>query len=123
MKNFLYRFFAWCLLIGTAILSIIAGIMLGENVSMTKFLIWSREPGPMANWALFFIAISIGFCVYLLRGLEAGNWKVSIKGIFSIIGPAIILLLFGITGLFIMAAISAIVTIYRLRRKFFHKEI
>jgi hypothetical protein len=123
MKKFLFRFFAWSLLIGTAILSIIAGIKMGDNVAMTKFLIWSHGPGPMANWALYFISLSIGFCVYLLRGFEANNWKVSIKGILSIIGAAIIVLLFGITGLFIMAAVSVVVTTFLLRKKSDLKDI
>lgn len=117
MKKLLFRFFAWVILIGSAVLSIIAGINVGENAAMTKFIILSHEPGPMANWAFFFIAISIGLCVYLLKGFETGNWNVSIKGVFSIFGTAIIVLLFGITGLFVMAVLSMVVITYQLRKK------
>nr|CAP47578.1 putative integron gene cassette protein [uncultured bacterium]CAP47604.1 putative integron gene cassette protein [uncultured bacterium] len=108
---------AWGLLLGTTVLSIVVGIRLGEIEEMTSFLIRFRDPGPMANWAFFFISISIGCCLYLLRGIESGRWNVSLLGVLWLIGAAIILLLFGIDGLLVIAALSAAAAPFLLRKR------
>jgi len=110
MNKLVFRIFSWSLLIGAAVLSIVIGIILGENNTTADIVIRAKSPGAMANWVFFFIAISIGVAVYAIRGIGDGVWNASIKSIFTVVGVAILLLLFGVEGLLAIGLLSILVT-------------
>lgn len=112
-----YRLLAWSLLLATTLMSIFAGVKLGESEELSSFLILSRDPGPVVNWALFLISISIGCCIFVLRGIESRRWNVSIAGVLVFVGAAIVLLLFGIDGVLAMGVIGALVAPFFLRKR------
>ena len=123
MNKDVFRILSWSLLIGAAIFSIVIGIFLGENNITAEMVIRAKSPGPMANWFFFFIAISVGLSVYVIRGIEGGIWKVSIKSIFTLVGAATLLLLFGVEGLMALGLVSLIVTPFIMNHKTNDKKI
>jgi len=111
------RLLAWLMLLISAAVSVAAGLELGQSQEMTSFLIRSRAPGPTANWILFLLAISIACCVYVLRGIESGRWKMSLVGVLCLIGAASALVLFGLDGLVGIGVVSAIVAPFIIRKR------
>jgi hypothetical protein len=102
------RVIAWVLLIGGAIGSFILAVFLSRQEFGGSIVIASREFGLLENWALALIAVSIGCCVYVLRGLSGGGWSLSVAALVAGLGAAGSLLLFGLYGLLALAAASAI---------------
>lgn len=116
MTKSTFRLLAWGLLLATTLMSMFAGVKLGEIEELSSFLIQSRYPGPVVNWALFLISISIGCCIFVLRGIESHRWDVSVAGVLVFVGAAAVLLLFGIDGLLAMGVIGALAAPFFLRK-------
>ena len=102
------RVFAWMLLLGTAVASIVAAITLSNAHIGQSLMLSSRQLGPAGNWALCLIAVSIGLSVFILRGIDGGGWSVSLGGIAAVLGPALGLFLFGLYGLLVLGVVSAV---------------
>ena len=102
------RTLAWMLLLGTAIASIVIGIMLSNANIGLSFMLSSGRLGPAGNWVLCLLAASIGLSIFVLRGIGGGGWSVSAGGVAIVLGTVVGLFLFGIYGLLVLAAVSAI---------------
>ena len=80
-------------------------------------MLFTGELGPMGNWAFSLLAVSIGGCVFLLRGIGNSGWSVSLLGVVAVIGPAIIMFLFGIHGLIAVVLMSLILALRVISRR------
>ena len=117
MSKPILRIFTWTLLLGSAAGAIIAGVTVGELEAFSRPLVLTLQPGPIANWSLFFLSISIGFCVYLLRGIESGRWSLTVKGILAVSAAALVVLVFGTVGLLMLGTVSIFAAPILIRRK------
>jgi hypothetical protein len=104
----LIRVFAWLLLFGSAIASFAAAIWVDASGQFQSLVLVARGPGSLANWLFFFLTLSLAGCVYLLRGIEAGGWSISLRGVALVFRLSVVLLVTGVVGL---AAVGAVCTI------------
>jgi len=110
------RVFAWLLLLGSAIASFAAAIWVDASGQFQSVVLVTRGPGAVANWLFFFLTLSLSGCVYLLRGIEAGGWSISLRGVALIFGLSVILLATGV-GLAAFGVVAAIAGRRRLGRR------
>ena len=113
----LVRVFAWLLLLGSAIASFAAAIWVDASGQFQSVVLVTRGPGAVANWLFFFLTLSLSGCVYLLRGIEAGGWSISLRGVALVFGLSVILLATGVVGLAAFGVVAAIVGRGRLGRR------
>jgi hypothetical protein len=100
---------AWSLLLGGAAASFVLAVFLTNRDIGGAIVIANRDYGLLENWALALIALSVGGCVYVLRGAYGGGWSVSASGLGVIGAAALSLLLFGECGLLALAAAALVV--------------
>src|SRR3989442_12257639 len=93
------RVFAWLLLLGSAIASFAAAIWVDASGQFQSVVLVTRGPGAVANWLFFFLTLSLSGCVYLLRGIEAGGWSISLRGFALFFVVSVILLASGVVCL------------------------
>jgi len=113
----LVRVFAWLLLLGSAIASFAAAIWVDASGQFQSFVLVTRGPGAIANWLFFFLTLSLAGCVYLLRGIEAGAWSISLRGVALVFGLSVVLLATGVVGLAAFGVVAAIAGRRWLRRR------
>src|SRR2546426_11398815 len=112
----LVRIFAWLLLLGSAIVSFAAAIWADDSGQFQFLVLVARGPSALANWLFFFLTLSLSACVYLLRGIEAGGWSISLRGVALVFGLSVILLATGV-GLAAFGVVAAIAGRRRLGRR------
>lgn len=108
MQKTLRRLFAWVVLLGCGVGGILAGIVAGQSDTLNRFVVYAPEPGPMANWAFFFVSLGVGVCVYLIRGVDGGGWHLNASSVSTVLVAAVFLLFFGTRALFVIAILGPV---------------
>ena len=104
----LVRVFAWLLLLGSAIVSFAAAIWADDSGQFQFLVLVARGPSALANWLFFFLTLSLSACVYLLRGIEAGGWSISLRGVALVFALAVAVLATGVVGLAVFGVVGTI---------------
>ena len=71
LRHLAERLFAWSMLLGLALASFIAAMVLTES-ELGNSLMVAHQDGPIENWTLCLLALSIGASMYVLRVVETG---------------------------------------------------
>lgn len=117
MKLVAFRIFAWLLLLGSAVGSFVAAVAVSERGWLQFMILDALEFGPLGNWTLCFITLSLGLSVYILRGSYGGGWSVSFLPMASIPLMALGLLIFGLRGLVVFGFLSGIASVAIMTRR------
>jgi hypothetical protein len=117
LRHLAERLFAWSLLLGLAVASFIAAMVLTES-EVGNPLMLAHLDGPIENWTLCLLALSIGATIYVLSGVETGVWSLPLAGVAIVLSYASVLLVLGFYGLILLLASGVIAKVLvRSRRR------
>jgi hypothetical protein len=102
-KRIIHHVFAWTLLLALGIAAILGGIFLVNSGYWSSLIIKPSDATGTENVVMFLLVLTIGFGVYLVRGVTSGAWKLSVGSAALIITTALIVLAFGEVGLRIIS--------------------
>jgi hypothetical protein len=98
-KRIVHHIFAWLLLLGLGIAAIVGGIAIVDSGYRNALVVWSPDGAGTANVVFFLVTISVGFGVWLIRGVSDGIWTLSPGWVLWTLVYALVLLVFGEVGL------------------------
>lgn len=104
------------LLLGTAAGSIAGAIILSNGSVAASFMLSRGSLGPVENWTLCLLSLSVGASVFCLRAMGGGGWAVSLKGVGTVVVPAVAMFLFGAKALFALAVLALFALPFMKRR-------
>jgi len=76
-QGIVHHVFAWVLLLGLGIAAILGGIAIVDSGYRITFIVWPLDGDGTANVVLFLVSFSIGFGLWLIRGVSYGMWTLS----------------------------------------------
>jgi len=76
-KRIVHHVFAWVVLLGLGIAAILGGIAIVDNGYRSTLIVWPPDGAGTANVVLFLVPFSVGFGVWLIRGVSNGMWTLS----------------------------------------------
>jgi hypothetical protein len=115
LRHLAERLFAWSMLLGFAVASFIAAMVLTES-ELGNSLMVAHQDGPIENWTLCLLALTIGTSMYVLRVVETGTWSLSLVCVAILLSVAAALFVLGFYGLILMLVLSVITTVLLRRR-------
>lgn len=101
LRHLAERIFAWSMLLGLAVASFIAAMVLTEG-EVGNPLILAHLDGPIENWTLCLVALTIGASMYVVSGVETGVWSLPLAGVAIVLAYAAVLLVLGFYGLILL---------------------
>ena len=107
LRHLAERLFAWSMLLGLAVASFIAAMVLTESEVGNPLMV-AHLDGPIENWTLCLLALSIGASIYVLSGVDTGVWSLPLVGVAIVLSYAAVLFVLGIYGLILLLASGVI---------------
>jgi len=101
-KRIVHHVFAWVLLLGLGIAAILGGVAIVASGYRNTLIVWQTDGAGTANVVFFFVTISVGFGVWLIRGVSDGRWTLSPGWVLMTLIYALVGLVFGEVGLGIL---------------------
>ena len=115
LRHLAERLFAWSMLLGLALASFIAAMVLTEN-ELGNSLMVAHQDGPIENWTLCLLALTTGASMYVLHVAETGIWSLRLEWVAILLFFAAALFVLGSYGLIFCLVLSVMAMVLVRRR-------